>query len=197
MAQTDPQPGAAPLPRGAADRVTWSPPLPQPLTDGRSISTASLTDRPAKCPPSHCGRRELPGMNNRRCSLSGLSRYFPINWSTPAAPQHRDTQGTILHPAQFTFYIDACIVASLNLAQSWFSPAANSFHYTCALRGVLAKAELCSGANDTWCYFCDRKINFATDQKISVLSALASSAIGVAILTYYGSSELQHKLPHQ
>ena len=46
-----------------------------------------------------------------------------------------NTKGPILRSAQITFYTDACIVASLHPAQSWFSPGATRRHYTCAWRG--------------------------------------------------------------
>ena len=41
--------------------------------------------------------------------------------------------GPILQPAQFTFYTNACIAASLHPTWSWFSLAANSHHYTHAM----------------------------------------------------------------
>jgi hypothetical protein len=41
--------------------------------------------------------------------------------------------GPILHPAQLTFYTDACIVASLNPVFNRFCPSANLSRYTCAL----------------------------------------------------------------
>ena len=71
------------------------------------------------------------------------------------------TEGPILHPAQLTFYTDACVVASLHPAQSWFPPAAQAIASgaTALAHGeaCLQKAEACSGADDTWCYFSDLK----------------------------------------
>ena len=58
------------------------------------------------------------------------------------------------------------------------------------------KAEACSGTNDTWCYLSDPKRNCAIDRQIPGLNVLADSAVGVAILTWHGRSELQHKLTH-
>ena len=45
------------------------------------------------------------------------------------------------------------------------------------------KAELCSCANYTWCYFSDPKRNCATDRQIPGLNALTDSTVGVAMLT--------------
>ena len=38
--------------------------------------------------------------------------------------------------------------------------------------------------------------NYVTDRKIPGLNALADNAVGVAILTCHGTSELQHTLTH-
>ena len=58
------------------------------------------------------------------------------------------------------------------------------------------KAEACLGTNDTMCYFSDPKSDCATGLQIPGLNTLADSAVGVAIWTCHGRSELQHKLTH-
>ena len=55
--------------------------------------------------------------------------------------------GPILHPVQFTFYTDACIVASCTRYATTLAPG----------EACQWKAEACSGANYTLRYFSDLK----------------------------------------
>ena len=65
------------------------------------------------------------------------------------------------------------------------SPAATRRQYSAPGEAWRRKAEACSGANDTWCYFSDlenvplKLRNWARPS----LNALANNAVGVAILT--------------
>jgi hypothetical protein len=65
--------------------------------------------------------------------------------------------GPVLHPAQLTFYTDACVVASLQVAQSVLFPPAprvGKLGNDLAPQGaVRRKKEAFSGANVPWCYF--------------------------------------------
>ena len=57
----------------------------------------------------------------RKTQATDLQTSKPdICWS----PGVWNIVGPILHPAQLTFYTNACILASFHPAQSWFSPAA-------------------------------------------------------------------------
>ena len=94
----------------------------------------------------------------------------------------KDTLGPILHPVQFSFYTDACIVgASLH-------PAANSRHYTCALIGVSAKSR---GVFQRKLYIV---LSYTTILQLRPWPKKSwfkwPSAVGVPILTCPGRSEL-------
>ena len=84
------------------------------------------------------------------------------------------TLGPILHPAQFTVYTDACVVASLQLAQSvLFPPAPLVGKLGNDLGAVRPKEEACSGASVPWCYFAVSEITCATNQEIPGLKSVA------------------------
>ena len=93
-----------------------------------------------------------------QCNILGQNRFM-------------NTVGPILHPAQFSFYTDACVVASLQLARSGlFPPQARvaKLGNDLAPRGaVCKKEEACSGANVPWCYFAVSENNSATNQEIT------------------------------
>ena len=70
----------------------------------------------------------------------------------------RNTEGPILHPAQFTFYTDACIVASLfTRCKADFPPQQTGATTLVPGEACQRKAEACPSSNDTWCYFSDLK----------------------------------------
>ena len=75
----------------------------------------------------------------RKTQATDLQTSTPdICWS----PGVWNIVGPILHPAQLTFYTDACILASFHPAQSWFSPAATRpskfhIHFTMATMRLL------------------------------------------------------------
>ena len=74
-----------------------------------------------------------------------------------------------MHPAQLTFYTDACVVASLQLAQSVLfppPPRVGKLGNDLAPQGaVRRKEEACSGANIPRYYFAVSENNCATDFK--------------------------------
>ena len=76
-----------------------------------------------------------------------------------------------MHPAQFTVYTDACVVASLQLAQSVLFPPAPRVGKLG--NDVRRKEEECSGANVPWCYFSVSENNYATNQEIAGLKSVA------------------------
>ena len=79
-----------------------------------------------------------------------------------------------MHPAQLTCYTDACVVASLQLAQGvLFPPRICKLGNDLATQGaVRRKEEACSGAKVPWCYFAVSENNSATDQEIPGLKAV-------------------------
>ena len=80
--------------------------------------------------------------------------------------------GPILNPAQFIFYTEACVVASLQLAQSVLFPPAprvGKLGNDLAAQGaVRRKEEACSGANVPWCYFAVSETTCAKTRKYLV-----------------------------
>ena len=85
--------------------------------------------------------------------------------------------GPILHPAQLTFYTDACVVDSLQLAQSVLfppPPLVGKLGNDLAPQGAVRRKETaCSDANVPWCYFAVSENNCATNQEIPGLKAVA------------------------
>ena len=85
--------------------------------------------------------------------------------------------GPILHPAQLTFYTDACVVASLQLARSVLSPpqagVAKLGNDLAPQGAVRRKEEVCCGANVPWCYFAVSENISATNQEIPALKSVA------------------------
>ena len=81
--------------------------------------------------------------------------YTQTLWASP-----------ILHLAQFTFYTDACVVASLQMGQSVNfppPPRVGKLGNDLAPQGVVRrKEEACSEANVPWCYFAVSENNSAT-----------------------------------
>ena len=90
---------------------------------------------------------------------------------------HKHTWGPILHPAQFTFYSGACVVASLQPAQRVLFPPpphVGKLGNDLAPQGaVRRKEEACSGANVPWCYFAVSVNKCATNQEIPGLKLVA------------------------
>ena len=88
-----------------------------------------------------------------------------------------ESLGPILHPAQLTFYTDACVVASLQLAQSVLFPPAplvGKLRNDLAPQGAARrKEEACSGANVPWSYLAVSETTLTTNQEIPGLKSVA------------------------
>ena len=85
--------------------------------------------------------------------------------------------GHILHPSQLTFYTDAFVIASLQLARSVLHPqqaGIAKLGNALAPQGVVQrKKEACSGVNVPWCYFKVSENNPAINQEIPGLKTVA------------------------
>ena len=127
------------------------------------------------------------------CNTIGDSSFFLFTCSMYVA--YTQMLGPILHPVQLTFYTDACIVATLPPAQSRFFPAALAPLQLRLERRVGEKQsrvppQMILGTILVIFKFC--QCNCATNRKNTWF--IADNAVGVAILTCHGRSELQHKL---
>ena len=82
-----------------------------------------------------------------------------------------------MHPVQLTFYTDACVVASLQLAWSVLFPPlprVGRLGNDLAFQGAVPRKEdACSGATVPWCYFAVLEYNSATNQEIPGLKLVA------------------------
>ena len=86
--------------------------------------------------------------------------------------------GPYLASGAIYFFTGACVVASLQLAQSVLFPPAprvGKLGNDLAPQGAVVrrKEEACSGANVPWCYFAVSGNNSATNQEIPGLKAVA------------------------
>ena len=85
--------------------------------------------------------------------------------------------GPYLASGAIYFFTGACVVASLQLAQSVLfppPPRVGKLGNDLAPQGaVRRKEEACSGANVPWCYFAVSEITCATNQEIPGLKSVA------------------------
>ena len=135
----------------------------------RRRSRGSSTSRPRR----GSGPRTRPTWATiNRNTPSLLPRYLHSPTASCRSHTHthaHKTQGPILHPAQLTFYTDACIVAGLHPARSGLLPPqarvgklGNDLAHPGA---VQQKEEACSGANVPWCYFAVLEYNLPQTRK--------------------------------
>ena len=91
--------------------------------------------------------------------------------------------GPYLASGTIDFLTGACVVASLQLAQSVLFPPAPRVgklgNDLAPQRTVRRKEEACSGANVPWCYFAVSEINCATNKEVPSLKSVARCSVAI------------------
>jgi hypothetical protein len=114
-----------------------------------------------------CCRKKLP--ERLACLAALLDTFTHVYVFTQKVFTHSHMEPYLVSGA-FDLITGACVVASLQLAQSVLFPPApriGKLGNDLAPQGaVRRKEEACSGANVPWCYFAVSEITCATNQEI-------------------------------